>query len=310
MNQAIVTVVIPTRNRPKLLERAINSVLKQSFKSFEILVIIDGNDVVTKTMIEELNDPRIRYIMNIVSVGGGQARNIGVENAKGEWIAFLDDDDEFLPDKLHKQYSKVLESTSKYPIGYCKIIARSPKKDYIWPRREMRKNEHLGDYILSRETLFQGEGLIQTTMIFAPKELLVKVPFGSNLKRHQEWDWLIRVANSKEDIEFVFANEVLGIWYIEEERESISAQKGWEFSYKWINNYLVEGKVTKRAYASFLMTVVAGIAVKENEKKAFLYLLKSAIKKGQTKLIDFILYFGIWIIPVNSRRMIRKLLSR
>ena len=93
MISQLISVVIPTRRRPELLLRAIESVLRQTYDQMEILVVIDGPDEATREALRGVQDSRLRVIALPESVGGSDARNTGVQNAKGEWIAFLDDDD-------------------------------------------------------------------------------------------------------------------------------------------------------------------------------------------------------------------------
>jgi len=101
-----ISVIIPFYGRSNLLKRAIKSVLDQTFQNFEI-IIIDDNDPgayknKTKKIIEIFNDKRIRFINHNKNKGNKSARNTGLNKAKGEYIAFLDDD-EWLPNKIEKQ---------------------------------------------------------------------------------------------------------------------------------------------------------------------------------------------------------------
>lgn len=98
----LVSIIIPVFNRKKLLERAIQSVLKQSFEDSELLVVDDGSDDGTQNL-PVLNESKISYIRLEENSGVSKARNIGVKNSSGEWIAFLDSDDEWLSQKLEKQ---------------------------------------------------------------------------------------------------------------------------------------------------------------------------------------------------------------
>ena len=104
----LVSVIIPTRNRPDQLSRAIESVLDQSHKDLEIIVIDDGSTPPARI---EQCDLRIRLIRNNVSRGAARARNTGIEVAEGRYICFLDDDDYYIPDKLSKQ----LEYLRRHP---------------------------------------------------------------------------------------------------------------------------------------------------------------------------------------------------
>ncbi len=98
-NAPRVSVVIPTYNRPVFLQQAIESVLGQTFGDFEILVIDDGSTSETRSVVEILNDPRIRYVRQ-ENAGRSAARNRGLALARGEYVAFLDDDDLYLSEKL------------------------------------------------------------------------------------------------------------------------------------------------------------------------------------------------------------------
>src|SRR5438445_11739690 len=99
----LVSVVIPTLDRPRLLLRAIDSVLRQTHQDIEVIVVVDrpSGDIVSA--IQSVNDPRLRLVVNSYSLTAGGARNTGADHATGEWIAFLDDDDAWLPEKLERQ---------------------------------------------------------------------------------------------------------------------------------------------------------------------------------------------------------------
>lgn len=101
---SLVSVIIPTYNREKTLERAVNSVLSQTFKNFEVIIVDDNSTDNTMSLISryENNDFRIRYLQHHKNLGAQAARNTGIKEAKGKWIAFLDSDDEWLPEKLEK----------------------------------------------------------------------------------------------------------------------------------------------------------------------------------------------------------------
>src|SRR6056297_3803158 len=101
-----VSIIIPTYNRKKLLKNAIQSVLKQTYKNLEIVIVDDGSSDGTQNLIDNINNNKIKYIRNEKSVGGSQARNIGINNSTGKYITFLDDDDEYLPEKIEKQVLK------------------------------------------------------------------------------------------------------------------------------------------------------------------------------------------------------------
>lgn len=110
----MITVITPTYNRAEYLGNAIDSVLKQTYKDFELLVVDDNKPEsdarkATEAVVARYDDPRIRYIKNPQNMGGAASRNVGIFEAKGDYIAFLDDDDMYLPDRLEVQVNQMIE---------------------------------------------------------------------------------------------------------------------------------------------------------------------------------------------------------
>jgi glycosyltransferase involved in cell wall biosynthesis len=109
----ITSVIIPTFNRENIIPRAINSVLSQTYKNFEILIVDDGSSDNTEFVIKSLREPRIQYIKQKNS-GQAAARNTGINHSIGKYIAFLDDDDYWFPNKLEQQIDQL---ESHHEIG-------------------------------------------------------------------------------------------------------------------------------------------------------------------------------------------------
>lgn len=99
----IVSVIIPTYNRAHLLGRAVGSIINQTYRDFELIIVDDGSTDNTRDVVESVNDNRIKYIRLDRNKGAAAARNAGIEVVKGEFIAFQDSDDEWLREKLEKQ---------------------------------------------------------------------------------------------------------------------------------------------------------------------------------------------------------------
>ena len=102
MEQNLVSVVMPAYNSEKYIAESIESVLNQTFKNFEIIVVDDGSTDNTRKIISDYKDNRIRYYYQ-ENLGSGAARNLGLSNSRGNWIAFLDSDDLWNPVKLEEQ---------------------------------------------------------------------------------------------------------------------------------------------------------------------------------------------------------------
>lgn len=102
------SIIIPTYNRKSFLKHAVDSALKQTFQDFELIVIDDGSTDGTIDLIREYNDPRVRYEFH-KNNGPASARNRGLKKAKGEFIAFLDSDDQWVPQKLEKFHKSITQ---------------------------------------------------------------------------------------------------------------------------------------------------------------------------------------------------------
>ncbi|WP_246999673.1 glycosyltransferase family 2 protein [Halosolutus gelatinilyticus] len=114
-----VSVVIPTYNRAATLSRAIDSALDQTIDDLEVIVVDDGSTDDTPSVLSEYDDPRVRPVVHATNRGANVARNTGIERARGEYVAFLDSDDEWHPEKLERQLA-VLENRSDEWVGvYC-----------------------------------------------------------------------------------------------------------------------------------------------------------------------------------------------
>ncbi len=121
-----VTVVIPTRNRRDLLALTLVTVLWQEDVRFEVVVVDDGSTDGTADMVEDLGDPRIRLVRNGEGRGVSSARNLGITAAEGRWIAFLDDDDLWAPDKLALQIRAARQAGRAWAYaGSVNITARN-----------------------------------------------------------------------------------------------------------------------------------------------------------------------------------------
>ncbi len=304
MQKTLVTAVIPTRNRPELLQRAIVSVRAQTYDPIEIVVVIDGPDDATRAVLSAMCDERLRFIPLQESVGGSDARNIGVQNARSEWIAFLDDDDEWLPSKIEKQMALAALAGEPYPVIASQLIAKSPYGNFIWPRRFPAKSEPISEYLFSRKTFFRGEGQLQTSMLLTRRSLLELVPFTSGLRKHQDLEWYLRISQVP-DAQFHFVPEPLVNLYLEENRDAITNRPDWRFSLDWLRAN--RGRMTRRAYAGFVSTHLAPEASQQGAWLAVPQLFAEMIRHGKPGYMDLSLFLGMWLIRPSFRRTLRAL---
>lgn len=172
----LVSVVIATYKRSGLVPRAIESVRKQTYRNVEILVVDDGSPDNTRAVVESIPDDRIRYIRHEKNKGLPAARNTGIRAAQGEYIAFLDDDDEWREDKLEKQ----LQAVENYDAVVCGALISGRMR--VLHNRPNVTLDDLRNYIPDPSGL-----LVKANVI---KDLL----FDESLKLGEDWDVFIRIA--------------------------------------------------------------------------------------------------------------------
>lgn len=126
-----VSVILPTYNRANLVGRAIRSVLEQTYQDFE-LIVVDGSSDNTYEVVKDFSDPRIRYFKEHKKSNAAAARNIGIKTARGEFIAFQDSDDEWLPGKLDIQMQVFSNSHKKIGVVYSDMLRICKKGDIYW----------------------------------------------------------------------------------------------------------------------------------------------------------------------------------
>jgi glycosyltransferase involved in cell wall biosynthesis len=158
----VVSVVIPTLDRPELVTRAVASALAQTLDAIEVIVVVDGPDGATRTALAGIADPRLHVVELAERGGAPNARNAGVMAAQAPWTALLDDDDEWMPTKLGVQLELAKGATVPLPVIASRLINRTPRTEFVMPRRLPAPGEPLSEYLTVRRGLFHGDGFIQT----------------------------------------------------------------------------------------------------------------------------------------------------
>ena len=204
-NNPTVSVIIPTHNRAKMLKRAIQSVLDQTFSDFEIIIIDDASTDASDELVASFKDQRIRYIRHDSNKGGSAARNTGIRSATGKYIAFLDSDDTWLPEKLQLQIQHFENLTTDVGVVYTGLTVIS------------QNNSVIGNSIPTASGNIQSTiyaencvGPLSTAMV--RRDCLNKVGlFDEDLPACQDWDLFIRIAGVTQ---FSFIPEALVCYYI------------------------------------------------------------------------------------------------
>ena len=190
----MVSVVIPTRNRRALLERAIQSVMNQTFTDWEIIVVDDASSDGTRLAMEQEKSDRLKYIRFENRAGGAAARNNGIKNAQGEFVAFLDDDDEWLPEKLNIQ----IECFKLNPqTGICYTGRSSVRKGKIISGLGKRYSFTFPESEDHFRAIMKDNFVGITSSVMVPRNILLSVNgFDENLPCFQDYDLFIRILKS------------------------------------------------------------------------------------------------------------------
>ncbi len=305
----LVSVIIATMNRPQLVVRAVRSALSQIVDDIEVIVVQDGPNKATVRALSHIDDPRLRIHVLPSHLGPPGALNAGIGQARGRWITILDDDDEYLPTKLEVQLRTARQSRHRYPIVLCRLIGRAGSGDRIWPRRLPGPDEHPSEWLFRRKSPFFGEGLLQSNMFFASRELFEMVPFASDLRDNDDIDWALRAAAVEgAGIEFVPTMEPLAIWNLDESRSRMSHTTDWRYSLAWIRarSHLV----TPPAYAAFVLTWIGSDEARQGHREAFWPLLRESFARGKPAIMDVLVYVAHWLLPESLKRRVAALFAR
>lgn len=165
----------------------------------------------------------------------------------------LDDDDEWMPDKLAKQLAVANESNCSRPIIACRAFVNRGMYKEIWPTRKPYSKERIDEYIFCRAGVKQGESLLITSMLMAPRELFLQVPFDPKVRRHQDTDWVLR-AISIGSARLLWAWEPLLIFNVEISRPSVSRSSDAAPSLDWMQGSPL---LSPKAKAYFLSNQIA-----------------------------------------------------
>jgi len=183
-----ISVIIPTYNREKLIRNSIKSVLNQTYQNLEIIVVDDGSIDKTKNVVDNFKDKRIKYIKLKNNTGGSIARNVGIKNAKGNYISFQDSDDIMYPEKLKIQFENIINK--KTELDFCKIKVISKNSYYIYPNNIQEKSIINNNII--NELITTGN-FISTQAILVEKKIINKYLFDPIMPRYQDFDLILRM---------------------------------------------------------------------------------------------------------------------
>ncbi|MEV7232379.1 glycosyltransferase family 2 protein [Polymorphospora sp. NPDC051019] len=298
-----VSVVIPTVGRPSL-RRAVDSALAQTRPPHEILVAFDGTAPAADPTPwrDAWPDRPVRCL--VAGDGGPTAtRTTGVEAATGTLVAFLDDDDEWLPEKLEVQVGRWRAERAEVPypvvISLCVDVDADGKVLFVPAAgaATRRPAGGLADRLFRRTSLRQRTALGGSSSILAPRDLLRAEPLDAGLDLHEDWEWLLR-ADRRADARVSVVERPLLRYRLNRPGTSAgSPGKGWWDSVAFARS----AGLSRRAYGDFLLTVSAPIAAAHGARRDALRIAGTALRQGRPGLPAISMFTLLMTTPAGLR---------
>lgn len=303
-----VSIIIPTYKRNlTYLERAIRSVLNQTYKNIEIIVVDDSpNSYKSRHEISNFmkklctQNSKVKYIMNEINLGGSLARNIGINFSTGEFITFLDDDDEYKPEKIKTQINFMIET--ECDMSFSNMIMYDSKRRIVDSREYSNIKCLKNDYLLKYHLMYHLTGT-PTFMYKATK--LREIGGFEDAKMGQEFFLMLKTIEKGLNIAYL---NVCNVIVYKHNDGSISQGKNkiigennlYEFKKKYFN--LLNNK--EKRFVRFRHYAVMAIAYKRN--KELTKMICAICKSFFYSPMDFIMQLLLFIKKIISKRVNKK----
>lgn len=202
MREEKVSIIIPVHNRANTIKRSMDSILQQTYSDFELIVVDDGSTDNAYQIVKSYEDARIRYFRTEKRYGANHARNLGIQNAEGEYIAFQDSDDVWMENKLERQMN-IFKQYPQIDIVWCRYLRVTMSgENQIVP--EKHRKDRLQTEI--EKVLANGNVVGTPTMIIRKKCFEQTGFFDETIQRYQDWELCIRLVQK---FNFYFMDEIL-----------------------------------------------------------------------------------------------------
>ena len=274
-----VSIIIAVFNEEKYISRCLESLAKQSYKDFEIIVIDDGSTDNTKKIVDSFCDDKIKYVYRENSGGASQPKNTGIKTAKGEYIAILDDDDEWLPEKLEKQIAFLKKHPEIDVIGCDYFIKKELSSFSLNKGTEFLQEYKIPEYKDLFKRMLVTDDMGPGSIMVYRKEVFEKVGlFDDNLKSGQDKEMRIRLA--EKGCRFGFVREPLVVYNTGHNNISSKGldiktrEKDWEYIF---NKYRKYYQADKNLFSNKLRydgTRYMLLGLIDKARKSFLFSIK------------------------------------
>lgn len=274
----LISVVIPTFNRADIIVNTLNSVLNQSWRNIEVFVVDDASTDNTAQVMGTVTDPRVHFVSLPENTGGTRPRNEGIARSTGEFIALLDSDDEWLPEKLQRQYDFLRNFEGEARVCMTAKINKRPEG------RHIRRNKPLEGYTSVMEYLLLGNDF-QTSTLLMDATIAKTTTFDPQLRKHQDWDFALRLEENH--ARFFYFDEPLTLYDDSDSVARISSDGKRDKSLLWLDS--IKSRVPAYIYYGFYAKIVADsyLLSSDNRAKGFAIYLK-LLFSGRIKIRHFI----------------------
>jgi glycosyltransferase involved in cell wall biosynthesis len=279
----LVSVIIPCYNRSAIVSRAISSVLDQTYSCLEIIIVDDGSEDVEELVrvIDEFDDERLRLVKHPENRYQPAASNTGIKAANGELIAFLDSDDEWLPQKLTRQVELWHSLSQERALIYTQSDVRTKPNQFsgekIWPQRPIAEDESVGDY------LFLNRGFLQTSSILLPQLVALEVQFDETIQKHTDYNFLLRLEAA--GVSFAMVEEPLVIVHWENLHSTTRGQST-EKSIAFLSIY--KKYLTPKALTAFYLRQIIYRQLRSGKWRVAWRLFRENIILKHLGLLDYV----------------------
>ncbi|UIJ46162.1 glycosyltransferase family 2 protein [Sphingomonas cannabina] len=234
------SVVVPTYNRHATVIEAVESALAQTVRDIEVIVVDDGSSDRTPEALAAIPDPRLHVIVQD-NAGASAARNRGITEARGRYVAFLDSDDRFLPEHLADLLPLLAQGDDI--VAYSRVIVdRGSGRRFLKPYREIRLGESVDRYLMCER------GFIQTSSLALPRGLARTVRYREDVRFGDDTDFAVRL--SLHGARFLMAPRATVLWADRQTDNRLSQVRSNIGNLTWLKD--LRPHISARAYSAYM----------------------------------------------------------
>lgn len=268
------SIIVPTYNRAHIISRAVESVLNQTYSNWELIVIDDGSMDNTKSVIKEFNDNRLKYYYQ-TNQERSTARNNGISKASGQYICFLDSDDEYYNDYLELLYKEL--NKNQFPVGLFKSIPliRLQNEDRRFDKDFEEENNSIEHFLTTYSPLCAISG---------HAEIFMNFKFDTDLKYAEDTNLWMRILTKYSLYNFKIRSCII---HISQDSSKRQEHIHWEYIHSFKKTFAIEEVkkiVPKKIVSNLITRRLEWIKAEGVMHKDFFVYLKAAIKLKLLKL--------------------------